>query len=81
MAAAGPQGALTGRPAPASPVPPRRANLQPAFGCYLRDAHAPLTRAYTMLVLTLAGNRVSALTVFTDAQVCARFGLPRTVPA
>ena len=33
-----------------------------------------------MLVLTLAGDRISAITGFTDNSVLARFGLPRTLP-
>jgi RNA polymerase sigma-70 factor (TIGR02960 family) len=59
---------------------PTRANGQPAFGCYLRDAHAPLYRAHGLLVLTLEGDRISAITRFTDSSILARFGLPRALP-
>jgi RNA polymerase sigma-70 factor (TIGR02960 family) len=58
---------------------PTRANGQPAFGCYLRDAHAPIAHAYGLMVLTLRGERVSAITGFPDTSVFAHFGLPRTL--
>lgn len=56
-----------------------RANGQPAFGCYLRMAEGPL-RAYGLMVLTLGGTRVTAITGFPDTSVFASFGLPRTLP-
>ena len=56
-----------------------RANGQPAFGVYVRDRHAPVLHANGLLVLTLAGDRVSAITRF-DPSVLARFGLPRSLP-
>jgi RNA polymerase sigma-70 factor (TIGR02960 family) len=56
-----------------------RANGQPAFACYLRDRQAPIARAYGMMVLTLEGRRVSAVTGFPDTSVFPLFGLPRTV--
>jgi RNA polymerase sigma-70 factor (TIGR02960 family) len=58
---------------------PTRANGQPAFGCYLRDPHAPIAHAYGLMVLTLSGNRVAAITGFPDTSVFAYFGLPRTL--
>jgi RNA polymerase sigma-70 factor, ECF subfamily len=58
-----------------------RANGQPAFGCYLRDPHAPVAHAYGLMVLTLRGNRVAAITGFPDTSVFRSFGLPRTLPA
>jgi RNA polymerase sigma-70 factor (ECF subfamily) len=57
-----------------------RANGQPAFGCYLSDPAAPLARAHSLIVLTLAGDRVSGITRFTDDSVLRLFGLPRTLP-
>lgn len=48
---------------------PTRANGQPAFGCYLRDAQAPVAHAYGMMVLTLRGGRVAAITGFPDTSV------------
>ena len=59
---------------------PTRANGQPAFGYYVRDPHMPVSRAHGMLVLTLAGDRICAITGFTDNSVLAMFGLPRTLP-
>ena len=60
---------------------PTRANGQPAFGCYLPDPHAPIVRAYGLMVLTLAENRVSAITWFGERSLLSRFGLPRTLPS
>jgi RNA polymerase sigma-70 factor (TIGR02960 family) len=56
-----------------------RANGQPAFGVYVRDPVTGVARARGILVLTLAGSRISAMTVF-DNSVLPRFGLPRTLP-
>jgi RNA polymerase sigma-70 factor (ECF subfamily) len=59
---------------------PTRANGQPAFGCYVRGGTAPIARAHGLLVLTLTGDRVAAITRFPDNGVLPRFGLPRTLP-
>jgi RNA polymerase sigma-70 factor (TIGR02960 family) len=56
-----------------------RANGQPAFGVYVRDPQANLARANGLLVLTLAGDRICAMTRF-DNSVLPRFCLPRTLP-
>ena len=58
---------------------PARANGQPAFGCYLRDAHAPIAHAYGLMVLTLSGDGIAAITGFPDTSVFRSFGLPRTL--
>jgi RNA polymerase sigma-70 factor (ECF subfamily) len=58
---------------------PTRANGQPAFGCYLKDPHTPIARAYGLMVLTLSGDRVAGLAGFADTAVFASFGLPRTL--
>jgi RNA polymerase sigma-70 factor (ECF subfamily) len=58
---------------------PTRANGQPAFGCYLRDRHAPVAHAYGLMVLTLRGERIAAITGFPDTGVFPHFGLPRTL--
>jgi RNA polymerase sigma-70 factor (ECF subfamily) len=50
---------------------PTRANGQPAFACYLR------TRPWGMIVLTLSGAKVDEITLFADAELPARFGLPK----
>jgi len=56
-----------------------RANGQPAFGVYVRDPHAPVLHANGLLVLTLAGDRISMITRF-DTSVLPCFGLPRSLP-
>ena len=56
-----------------------RANGQPAFGLYVCDPQAQVAHAIGLLVLTLAGSQISALTRF-DNSVLPRFGLPRTLP-
>ena len=58
---------------------PTRANGQPAFGCYLRDAHAPVAHAYGLMVLTLRRDGIAAITGFPDTSVFPHFGLPRTL--
>jgi RNA polymerase sigma-70 factor (TIGR02960 family) len=57
-----------------------RANGQPAFGIYVHDPHSGILRANGLMVLTLAGDRISALTRFDNSNL-ARFGLPRTLDA
>jgi len=61
-------------------VVPTRANSQPAFGCYLPDPHAAIARPYGMIVVTLAGDAIAAITWFSDTGVFRHFGLPRTLP-
>jgi len=57
---------------------PTRANGQPAFGLYV---HAPggIRHATGLIVLTLAGNRICAMTRFENS-VLPWFGLPRSLP-
>jgi len=55
---------------------PARANGQLAFGAYLRETrHPDDARANGLLVLTLSGDRIHAMTRFTSS-VFPRFGLP-----
>ena len=61
-------------------VVPTRANTQPAFGCYLPDAHAAIARSYGLFVLTLEGDAIAAITWFADTGLFRHFGLPRTLP-
>jgi RNA polymerase sigma-70 factor (TIGR02960 family) len=56
-----------------------RANGQPAFGLYVRDPGGRVVHAMGLLVLTLAGDKVSAITRF-DNSVLPHFGLPRKLP-
>jgi RNA polymerase sigma-70 factor (ECF subfamily) len=58
---------------------PTRANNQPAFGHYIEDPHAPVSRFFGVLVLTLEGDRIAGLTRFGDTGVLPHFGLPRTL--
>src|SRR5262249_35734266 len=60
-------------------VVPTRANGQPAFGVYVRDPRTALAHANGLLVLTLAGGHICAMTRF-DNSVLSRFGLPRSLP-
>nr|WP_281366558.1 sigma-70 family RNA polymerase sigma factor [Nocardioides thalensis] len=57
---------------------PTRANGQPAFGTYLRTADGA-RRGIGLVVLTLAGDRVSEVTRF-ESSVLPWFGLPRCLP-
>jgi RNA polymerase sigma-70 factor (TIGR02960 family) len=57
-----------------------RANGQPAFGCYVPDEHAQIYHQHGILVLTLEGMRISAVTRFIDGGLVPHFGLPRTLP-
>ena len=59
---------------------PTGANGQPAFGCYLADPQAPIARAYGLMVLTMTGDQISAITWFGERSLFPRFGLPRTIP-
>jgi RNA polymerase sigma-70 factor (ECF subfamily) len=56
---------------------PTRANTQPAFGCYFPSPQTEIARPYALLVLTLAGARISAITWFGGSSVFPYFGLPR----
>jgi RNA polymerase sigma-70 factor (TIGR02960 family) len=60
---------------------PTRANGQPAYGFYIEDGHEPVFRGHGMVVLTLEGERISAITRFIDSGVMRWFGLPLTLDA
>lgn len=64
---------------PGRQLRPTRANGQPAFVLYLPDPHASSLHAMGLLVLTLAGARISGITRF-ETSVLPYFGLPRTLP-
>ena len=59
---------------------PTRANGQPALVLYLPDPSALIWRACGLIVLTLRGNQIHALTRFGNPGLLARFGFPRTLP-
>jgi RNA polymerase sigma-70 factor (ECF subfamily) len=58
---------------------PTRANGQPAFGAYL---HAPagVRQGVGLIVLTLTGERICAMTRFENS-VLDSFGLPQSLPS
>ena len=58
---------------------PTRANGQPAFGAYVRPTADGPSHALGLLVFTLVGDRVCAITRF-DTVVFEHFGLPRSLP-
>ena len=58
---------------------PTRANGQPAFGVYLR-VPTDVGHGVGLYVLTLSGDRISAMTRF-ETTVLPAFGLPRSLPA
>ncbi len=60
-------------------IPTGGANGQPAFGLYQHDPASDVAHIIGLLVITLAGHQVSAITRF-DNSVIAQFGLPRTLP-
>jgi RNA polymerase sigma-70 factor (ECF subfamily) len=71
--------AATLRPGRSYRVVPTRANGQPAVGMYMADPHTGVYRAYGLHVVTIADDRITAVTGF-HASVMPRFGLPRTLP-
>ncbi|MEV6773430.1 sigma-70 family RNA polymerase sigma factor [Nocardia sp. NPDC051030] len=58
---------------------PTRANGQPAFGAYLTAPNG-IRHGTGLMVLTLAGDRISAMTRFENSAL-PWFGLPRSLPA
>jgi RNA polymerase sigma-70 factor (ECF subfamily) len=58
---------------------PTRANGQLAFGAYLRPPTGGIRHGTGLLVLTLTGDRICAVTRF-DNSVLPWFGLPRSLP-
>lgn len=59
---------------------PTRASGQPAFGIYVRHPATGIFHVSGMLVVTLAGDRIRAMTRFDNGSI-ARFGLsPRLGP-
>jgi RNA polymerase sigma-70 factor (TIGR02960 family) len=70
------RGAEERRGAPLRLVP-TRANGQPAFGSYLARARGEVARPFALFVITLDGQRISAITWFADTSVFPQCGLPR----
>lgn len=59
---------------------PARANGQPAFGQYLRDASDGVYRPFALQVLTLTPAGISHVGTFFDLRLFDTFGLPQTQP-
>ena len=57
---------------------PTRANGQPAFGLYARDPETGSFYTVGLMVLTLSGTHISAMTRF-DPRILPWFGLPTSV--
>jgi hypothetical protein len=60
-------------------VVPPRANTQPAFGCSLPDAQTGIASPTGLLLVTLEGDAVEAITGFADTGLFRHFGHPRTL--
>jgi RNA polymerase sigma-70 factor (TIGR02960 family) len=59
---------------------PARANTQPALGSYLSDPHGAAAAPAGLIVLTMAGDRISAVTRFHLDKLYPRFGLASALP-
>jgi hypothetical protein len=57
---------------------PARANTQPAFGAYFATLETQIVRLYGMLVLTLEGRQIAAIT-WLAGSAFPHFGLPRVL--
>ena len=44
------------------------------------DEHAQIFHPHGIMVLTMEGDRISAITRFIDNALLQQFGLPRTLP-
>ena len=60
---------------------PTRANHQPAFGYYRADPRTAVACANGLIVLTLADDKICAITRFGDHNLFRYFGLPQTLPS
>jgi hypothetical protein len=60
---------------------PTAANGQPAFGGYLAASPDSVATPGGLFVLTVAGDRLSAVTRFHLDELYPRFGLPDHLPA
>jgi RNA polymerase sigma-70 factor (TIGR02960 family) len=59
---------------------PTRANTQPSYGCYLTDADTRIAHPAGLIVLTLNGDRIGAITRFLVNDLFRRFRLPEELP-
>jgi RNA polymerase sigma-70 factor (ECF subfamily) len=59
---------------------PTRASGQPAFGYYRTAPNLPPARARGLIVLTLTGDKICAMTRFSDNDLFPHFGLSSALP-
>jgi RNA polymerase sigma-70 factor (ECF subfamily) len=59
---------------------PARANTQPAFGSYVYDRTGTTATPAGLFVLTIAGDKIGAITRFHLDELYPRFGLPESLP-
>jgi hypothetical protein len=59
---------------------PTRANTQPALAGYLSDPARPAAAPAGLFVLTMAGQRIRAITRFHLDELYPRFGLAESLP-
>jgi hypothetical protein len=59
---------------------PTRSNGQPAFGLYVRESRGTAAVGNGILVLTLAGSQISAVTGFPGRNALRSFGFPAALP-
>ena len=55
-----------------------RANTQPAFACYLGDPNDATSQPSGIVVISLSGDRIGAITRFLDPKLPSIFGFGRT---
>ena len=58
---------------------PAGANRQPGYACYLPDPRTGVGQPAGLVVLTVEGDRITAITRFLDRSVFDLFGLPATL--
>jgi RNA polymerase sigma-70 factor, ECF subfamily len=73
-------GATAFRPGRSARLVPTRANGQPAFGLYVRESRGTAALGNGILVLTLAGGQISAVTGFPGHGALRGCGLPAALP-
>jgi hypothetical protein len=59
---------------------PARANTQPALGAYLSDHEGSAALPNGLFVLTMAGDKIRAITRFHLDELYPRFGLAGSLP-
>ena len=58
-----------------------RANDGPAYVLYSGAGDDPAVHAYSVLLLDTIDGRIARMTVYTEAGLIARFGVPSELPA